>query len=203
MPVDDDTEILIERASAGDERARDDLFARHRDRLRRMVAVRMDPRLGTRFDASDIVQEAFQEASRQLDDYLRQPQLPFYPWLRHIAWQRLVQLQRRHLYAQKRSVTREIGGGRYDLPDESMLQLAEQLVGSGTSPSRRMIRAELLEQVERAMEQLKDQDREILVLRHLEQLSVEQTAAVMNMTPGNVKIRHFRAVQRLQELLAS
>jgi RNA polymerase sigma-70 factor (ECF subfamily) len=196
-----DTDELVELAAAGDERSRDQLLARHRERLKRMVAIRMDRRLTARFYSSDVVQEAFIQASRELDDYLRRRDLPFYPCLRKIAWLRLMQLHRRHLQTQKRSVTREQWWAQQPPPDESMIQLAEELAASGTSPSQRALHDELLQRVKDAMDQLKPEDREILLLRHLEQLSVEETAAVLGMTPGNVRVRHARAVQQIHAIL--
>ena len=88
----DESEDLIRRAWEGDEAATEELFARYRDRLRQMVTVRMDPRLAARLDASDVVQETLVEASRRLPEYLQDQPLPFYPWLRQIAWERLVDL---------------------------------------------------------------------------------------------------------------
>jgi RNA polymerase sigma-70 factor (ECF subfamily) len=196
-----DTEALVTQAAAGDARARDQLFSRHSERLRRMISVRMDRRLSARIDPSDVVQDTFAEVARQLDGYLQQRALPFYPWLRHVAWQRLMQLHRKHLEVQKRSVVREQEWDHQRLPDESALELAEKLVASQASPSQHAIRNETLQQVMSAMGQLGNEDREILVLRHLEQLSVKETAAVLGLTPGNVKVRHFRAVQQLQHVL--
>ena len=102
-----DTEELVERAGLGDEGARQELFVRHRDRLRRMVAVRMDRRLAPRVDPSDVVQEALAEAHEAMSDYLRDRPLPFYPWLRQFAWERLLKLHRHHVDARRRSVDRE------------------------------------------------------------------------------------------------
>ena len=98
---DEDTSALVERAGAGDGRAAEQLLARHRDRLRRMVAVRMDPRLAARLDPSDVVQEALMEASRRLAEYCRGRPVPFYPWLRRIAWERLVEMHRQFLASQR------------------------------------------------------------------------------------------------------
>src|SRR5947199_6728907 len=124
---DADTEELLARAGRGDSAAREQLLGRHRERLCRMVAVRLDRRLAARIDPSDVVQEALMEASRKLSNYLRQRPLPFYPWLRRLAWEHLVKLHQRHLAARKRSVTREEQGIR-GLPDESPAELAERPV---------------------------------------------------------------------------
>src|SRR5436305_2971842 len=102
-----DTDVLLDRAAAGDGDARRQLLDRHRRRLRRMIAVRLDRRLAARIDPSDVVQEALAAADQKLSAYLRQRPVPFYPWLRQLAWERLIELHRQHIYAQKRSVTRE------------------------------------------------------------------------------------------------
>src|SRR5262245_59310324 len=170
-----DTEQLIDRARGGDREARQQLLMRHRKRLRQMVALRMDRRLAARVDPSDVVQEALADADRELSDYLRNRPLPFYPWLRQLAWDRLIELHRRHLYAQKRSVRRE-DPDFLALPDESAVQLARRLLAPGSSPSKRLLRDELRGRVQAALAQLSPRDREVLVLRHLEQLSTLETA---------------------------
>ena len=201
MPSQDwETEELLERVSQGDRTALDRLFARHRDRLRRMVEVRMDPRLASRVDPSDVVQEALAEASKQLPDYLRDRPLPFYPWLRQLAWERLVDLHRWHIHAKKRSVRREEPCG-LALSDESVMKLAERLMDSGTSPSGRMVRQEVRQRVREAMKRLAAHDREVLVMRHLEQLQLSEIAAVLSITEAAVQSRYRRAAERLHRLL--
>jgi RNA polymerase sigma-70 factor (ECF subfamily) len=197
---DPDTEQLVERARGGDREARQQLLVRHRKRLRQMVALRMDRRLAARVDPSDVVQEALADAAQELSDYLRHRPLPFYPWLRRLAWDRLIELHRRHLYAQKRSVRRE-DPEFLALPDESAVQLAQRLLAPGSSPSERLLRDELRGRVQAALAQLAPRDREVLVLRHLEQLSTSDTAAVLSITPGAVKTRQLRALERLRGLL--
>src|SRR5262249_6332621 len=130
-----DTDVLLEQARCGDGPAREQLLTRHRARLLRMVAVRLDRRLATRVDPSDVVQEALAEAALRWQDYLRDRPVPFYPWLRRLAWERLVKLHRRHLHARKRSVLREED---WPLPDGSAAELAHRLLASASSPSRRM-----------------------------------------------------------------
>jgi RNA polymerase sigma-70 factor (ECF subfamily) len=200
LPQDPEPHELLQRAGCGEDAARQGLLALHRDRLRRMVAVRMDRRLAARFDPSDVVQDALAEADQCLDDYLRDRPMAFYPWLRHFAWERLVDLHRRHIQAQRRSVTREENPDA-DLPDASAAILADRLAGSGTSPSRRLIQAELRDRVQAALTRLGPRDREVLVLRHLEGLSTAEVAAVLGLTPGAVMTRHTRAVVRIRALL--
>src|SRR3954447_17543581 len=133
-PLGHDTDKLLRRAGEGDDPARQELLVRHRARLRRMVAVRMDRRLAARVDPSDVVQEAMAQAHRELDGYLRDRPLPFYPWLRRITWKRLLALHHHHIDVRRRSVGREAARGPW-LPEESALDLVERLVGSATSPS--------------------------------------------------------------------
>ncbi len=196
-----DTDELLRRVDAGDTLAAGQLLQRHRDRLRQMVVVRIDPRLAARVDPSDVVQEAMAEASRKLPDYLRERPLPFYPWLRQIAWQRLVHLHTRHVKTQKRTVLRE-DRGYLPLPDQSAMQLVDRLVGSGTSPSKRMVREEIRQRVSGALDQLAPQDRETVILRHLEQLAFKEIAAVLGISDAATQSRYRRAVQRLHDLLS-
>jgi RNA polymerase sigma-70 factor, ECF subfamily len=192
-----DTEELLDRAGAGDRAARQQLLARHRGRLRQMVALRIDRRMAARVDPSDVVQEALADAAQELSDYLRDRPLPFYPWLRQFAWERLLQLHRFHLQAKRRKVDRE-EIRIFDLIGDSEAALAEHFVNSSTSPSRRLLRAELLERVQTALENLEPRDREVLVLRYLEQLTSKEIAAVIGISEAAVKTRHRRALERLR-----
>jgi RNA polymerase sigma-70 factor (ECF subfamily) len=195
-----ETNLLIERARQGDNAARADLLDRHRDRLRRMVRVYLDRRLAARLDPSDVIQEALTEAARKLPEYLREPPLPFYPWLRRIAWERLVKIHRRHLNAAVRDATREVPCG-LGLPDESAWDLAGRLVATGTSPINRLVRDEMRARVRAALDRLSERDREVLVMRYLEQLSTKEIAEALGATEGAVKVRHLRALERLRGLL--
>jgi RNA polymerase sigma-70 factor (ECF subfamily) len=195
-----DTEQLIEQASQGDDQAREQLLGRHRGRLRRMVAVHLDRRLAARVDPSDVVQEALLDADRKLSDYLRERPLPFYPWLRRLAWERLVKLHRRHLKAHRRSITRE-EPGVLALPDESALELAQRLITSGTSPSRNLMREEMQVRVQAALARLGERDRDLLVMRYVEGMSMKEIAAVVGASEAAVKMRHLRALDGLRRLL--
>jgi RNA polymerase sigma-70 factor, ECF subfamily len=198
-PAPADTQELLERSVRGDATARQELLVRHRARLRRMVAIRLDRRLGARLDPSDVVQEALADAARHLDEYLRHRPLPFYPWLRQFAWERLCKLHRHHIHAQRRSIHRE--ELEMPLPDESVRQLAHRLLAGGTSPSRQLIRREQRERVRAALAGLSPSDREVLVMRHLEQMETPEIAAALGITEGAVRNRHFRALVRLRSLL--
>ena len=195
-----ETEELLERATRGDQQAIGQLLTRYRSRLRQMVMVRMDPRLKSRIDPSDVVQEALMDASRMLPEYLRDRPLPYYPWLRQVAWQRLYDLHVQHVQAKKRSVARE-GAEAMILSDASIVQLAERVVAAGTSPSMNLFRKELRRRVREALGQMKAEDREVLVLRYLEQLDANEIAAIVGISKDAVNMRHLRALKRLRGLL--
>jgi RNA polymerase sigma-70 factor, ECF subfamily len=199
-PVEPDTEELIREALTGGRAARGALLRRHRARLRRMVELRMDPRLFARVDPSDIVQEVLVEADARLDTYMRDQPLPFYPWLRQLAWDRMADAHRRHIRAGRRSVTRE-QANPFGLPDNSALELADRLVDTGSGPSELARREELRRLVRAALERLPEDARELLVLRHLEQMPVKEIAAVLGVSEGAVKTRTLRALRRLRTLL--
>lgn len=197
-----DTDELLRQASQGDGGAMEGFLNRCRPRLRRMVAVRMDARLAARVDPSDVVQETLVEAARKLPDYIAQRRLPFYAWLRELACQHLVRLHRHHIRAERRSVTRE-EPVELRLSDESAVELASQLAGSGSRPSGRIIRQEIKERVRTALERLAPNDREILILRHLEQLEIAEIAAILKISPQAAMMRRLRAFERLRRLLAA
>jgi RNA polymerase sigma-70 factor (ECF subfamily) len=199
-PHDPDTDQLLAWAKAGDASARGRLLERHRGRLRGMVALRLDPRLAARVDPSDLVQETLAVAHRRLDDYIRDRPLPFYPWLRQIAADRLADLHRRHVVSRKRTVAREEPGG-LRLADGSELELARRLASSVSAPSARLRREDRLRRLRAALAALSERDREVLVLRHLEQMPPREIAAVLGITEGAVYTRHLRALERLRRQL--
>jgi RNA polymerase sigma-70 factor, ECF subfamily len=194
------TGALVQRASHGDEEARHRLLGLHRARLRHMVALRMDHRLAARVDPSDIVQEALIDAAGRLDEYLSRPPLPFYPWLRQFAWERLVDVHRRHLHAGRRSVSREERAPML-LSGQSAACLADCLLDTGTSPSCGVIREELRRRVQDALAEMPPRDREVLVMRYLERLSIAEIAASLGIGEGAVKSRQMRALLRLRALM--
>jgi RNA polymerase sigma-70 factor (ECF subfamily) len=201
MVLDDSqTEELLAQAARGDRSAREQLLMQHRQRLRQMIAVRLDRRLAARVDPSDVVQDALTEAAQKLSGYLRDRPLPFYPWLRRLAWERLVELYRAHVRAQKRSVMRE-EPQPMALPDESAMELANRLLARGSSPMTHLLRAEQRGRVQAALLRLPSRHREVLILRHLEQLSTSEVAAVLGTTEGAAKVRHLRALERFRDLL--
>src|SRR5438132_202303 len=187
-----DTETLLERAGGGDRAAREELLARFQGRLRQMVAFRLDRRVAARLDPSDVVQEALADAARKLSEYLQTRPLPFYPWLRQLAWQRLVELHRRHIYAQKRSVTREEVQS-VPLTDESAMELAGRLMAGG-SPVGRLLREELRSRVHAVLEQLPPRDREVLAA--LQALSGDSAGAPEG-RPSCGRLGDFRLLREI------
>jgi RNA polymerase sigma-70 factor (ECF subfamily) len=191
-----ETERLLQQARAGLPEATDRLLDRHRPYLRRLVELRLDPKMRGRVDPSDVVQEAQLEALRRLDGYLRQPPMPFRLWLRQLAYDRLLMLRRHHVGAARRAVGRDV-----PLPDRSSLQLARQLLAAGSTPSQRLIKGEFVLRVRQAVSRLPDGDREVLVLRNLEGLSNQEAAQVLQIDPATASRRYGRAVIRLRALL--
>jgi RNA polymerase sigma-70 factor (ECF subfamily) len=165
-----------------------------------MVEVRMDQRLRGRIDPSDVIQESLVAASQRMERYAAERPLPFYPWLRQIAWEKLIHLHDRHLRAAKRSVARE-HHCRPLLSDESVVQLAERFIGPTSSPSAAAVRKEMRQRVRQALESLSDEDREVLLLRYLEQLRSQEIAAIMGTSEAAINMRHMRALERMRKRL--
>ena len=190
---------LIEQAVRGDASARHELLELYRERLKRMVASRLDRRLASRVDPSDVVQDTLADASRRMDDYLRDRPLPFLAWLRQLAGERIIDTHRRHIVSQRRSITREDRrGGSYD---DSSRALLRRFLASDTSPSNRLSRKERRDQVMRALDALSARDREVLVMRYLEQLAAAEIAEALGTTEGAVKARLFRALVHMRSRL--
>lgn len=177
------------------------LYERHRPRLLKMVRLRMDPKLRTRIDPTDVLQEAFLEISERVDDYLEDPKMPLFVWMRFITAQRLIMLYRHHVDVKKRDVRRQVPIDRPAFPQASSAVMARQLVGMLTSPSGRVMQAEAQQQIEGALEQMNPKDREVLVLRHFEQLSNLETAKELEIEESAASKRYLRALQRLREIL--
>jgi RNA polymerase sigma-70 factor (ECF subfamily) len=199
-PSADDTDGLIERARDGDPDAEAAILTGQRDRLRRLIATRLDRRVAARIDPSDVIQEALADASLRLSAYLQNPPLPLLPWLCQFALERLAKAHRHHIRTSKRSVDRErpTPGTSSGEPGRAA---SHRLVAGGTSPSGRVIRDEARERVRVAMGRLTEGDRKVLAMRNIEALSVAQIAQVLGITEGAAKVRHIRALRRLQSLL--
>jgi RNA polymerase sigma-70 factor (ECF subfamily) len=193
---------LLQRAAAGDEAACRDLFSRYRPRLKRMIHLRLSRRLQGRVDDSDVLQEAYLDVSRQLAEYAADPQLPFYLWLRHLTGLKLTEVHRRHLGTQLRDADREVTLHRGGLPEADSASLAAQLLGTITTPSEAAIKAEQRLYVQEALNSMDPIDREVLALKHFEQLSMSQIAAVLGLSKAGAGSRYLRAIKRLREILS-
>jgi RNA polymerase sigma-70 factor, ECF subfamily len=194
---------LIERIRAGDRLALGELFQRHRDRLRRMVELRMDARLHGRIDASDVLQDGFLDLEKRVASYLNDPRLPVFLWLRMVVSDRLAQVHRQNLGTRMRDVSHEVSLYRDPLPQASSAALASMLLGRMTSPSNAAIRAEQILQVQEAINSLEPLDREVVALRHFEQLSRAETAVVLGITEEAGAKRYIRALKKLKSILAA
>jgi RNA polymerase sigma-70 factor (ECF subfamily) len=186
---------LLERAGRGDRAALNELLERHREGMRDFVEARLEARLRARVSASDVVQEAQLEVARRMDDFLRRRPMPFHLWVRRTAYERLLNLRRRHRHAARRSVDREEA-----LPERSSMALVRPVLG-GASPSEQAQAAELAERVSRAVARLVEADREVLLMRQVEKLSYEETACLLDVTAAAARQRYGRALIRLRQVL--
>jgi RNA polymerase sigma-70 factor, ECF subfamily len=198
-----ETTRLLEQARAGDQEALNALFARHRPRLRRMVDMRLDRQLQARIDASDVIQEAYVEVVTRLNEYLNQSSYPLLLWLRLIVGERLLKLHRHHLGAQMRDAGLEVSIYRGALPEASSAALAAQLLGRHTSPTQAAVRAERMMRLQEALNTLDAMDREVLSLRHFEELSLAETALSLGIEESAAAKRYIRALKRLKATLAN
>jgi RNA polymerase sigma-70 factor (ECF subfamily) len=191
------------RASMGsDERALVELFAQNRARLRRMVRLRLDRRLQGRLDPSDVLQEAHIEVAKRAKEYVADPAMPAFLWLRWITGERLLATHRKHLGAQIRDANLEVSLHRGALPQATSVSLAELLLGRLTSPTRAARRAEMQVRLQDVLNTMDPIDREVLTLRHFEELSNGETARVLGLTKSAASNRYMRALLRLKETLS-
>jgi RNA polymerase sigma-70 factor, ECF subfamily len=197
------TTRLLERARAGDKQALNELIGRHRARLRRMVELRLDRRLQSRIDASDVIQEAYVEVVRRLGEYLSEPSYPLFLWLRLIVGERLLKLHRHHLGTKMRDAQLEVSIYRGALPAASSAALAAQLLGKHTSPTQAAMRAERMMRLQEALNTLDPMDREVLSLRHFEEMSLAETALSLGIEQSAAAKRYIRALKRLKAVLTT
>lgn len=197
-----DTELL-ERLRQGDQPALAVLYDRHRAKLRRMVAIRLDPRLAGRVAPSDVLQEAYIDALKRVPHYFEKADQPFFGWLRLVVSQRLADVHREHLGAKKRDARQEQPIGAPAGARGSAACLASCVAGALTSPSGAAVRNEDITRLEEALNSLDEVDREILLLRHFEELSNSETAAVLGLLPPAASKRYVRALARLKQILES
>jgi RNA polymerase sigma-70 factor (ECF subfamily) len=195
------TDRLLRRAAEGDREAWGSLLTGEEPRLRRMVALRLDQRLQGRIDPSDVIQEVYLEAWARLPEYLRERSLPFFLWLRLTTGQKLQALHRHHLGAEMRDAGREVSLYRGTLPETSSSALAAQLLGRDTGPSEAAMRAERKLRLQTALNGMDMLDREVLALRHFEQLTTAETARVLGISDAAAGKRYVRALERLREIL--
>ena len=198
-----DTQVLVARAAEGDSEALSVLMNRYRERLKRMVGLRMDRRLQGRVGASDIVQEALIEAAQRLSDYSRQPPTEFFLWLRSVTANKLLTAHRQHLGTQKRDAAQEVSLYRRAMPEACSVSLAQQLLGQITSPTRAVARAELQLMVQEVLNGMQPMDREILVLRYFEKLSTSEAAKELGIKRSTAGKRYITALKRLRQALSA
>jgi RNA polymerase sigma-70 factor (ECF subfamily) len=177
------------------------LFVRHRERLRRMVRLRLDRRLLGRVDPSDVLQEAYVDIARRADEYLASPTMRPFLWLRFLTAQRMMILHRQHLGAHARDAGREISLHRGAIPQATSVSLAHQLLGRLTSASQAAMRAELQTRLQVVLNGMDPLDREVLALRHFEELTNAETAEVLGIQKAAASNRYIRALRRLKDLL--
>jgi RNA polymerase sigma-70 factor (ECF subfamily) len=190
-------EALLERIHEGDQEALGELFDSYRPRLRRMIRFRMDARVAARLDPSDVLQEAYLDAARQIHHYLDRRDVDVYVWLRGLAWQRLLKLHRAHLGAQCRTVDRE-----QPLAEDSSTALAQRLLAPGGRPDQPLLQEEIRQRVQQALAQLEPHDREVILVRDVEELTNNEVAQALGLSPSAATMRYGRALFRLQKILA-
>ncbi len=197
----EETMQLVRRAAEGDQEGWSELADRYRGRLQRMVLARLDRRLQRRVEASDIVQEACIEAAQHLADYLGDPKMPFYLWLRGIAGNKMLELHRHHLGVQMRDAKREVAIDNAPGMQSTAVGLAAVMVADDTRPSQVAMREEMKQRLEDALASLDPMDRDVLALRHYEQLSNQETAELLGIEPAAASKRYVRALKRMKDIL--
>ncbi len=204
-PDAEETQVLLRRVEEHEAEAAERLWQRYREPLRRMIGLRLDHALARRVDASDVVQEVLLKANQRLPDYLRNPVMPFPLWLRQIARDHMIDQHRRHRVAAARSLDREqsLGQGQTGaFADASSFDLAAQLRDAELTPAAAAIRREVQVRFHAALARLDDLDREVILLRHFEQLSNSEAARALGLSEPAAGMRHLRALRRLRDLLA-
>jgi RNA polymerase sigma-70 factor (ECF subfamily) len=195
-PNQEETIELLDDAKQGDRAAMDQLLDRHRDSLHRMVRCRLNPGVARRVDASDVVQDALLTASKRLAEYLQNPSMPFHAWLRQLTRDRLADVYRREL-ADKRDIARE----QAIATDRSSLNALAQIRDSELTPAAMLLRKEFEERFQQAVGQLGDEAREIILMRHAEQLTNSQSAELLGLTEPAAGMRYLRALRQLKTIL--
>ena len=195
------TQELLADAQRGKSEAVNQLLERHRTALRKLVQLRLDRKIARRVDASDVVQDVLLEANQRLQEYMANPCMPFHLWLRHLAKDRMIDMHRRHRGAQRRSLDRERSLAAPQFGDQSSFDLASQLAASELTPAAASIRKELEQRFLTAMDELDEDDRDILLMRHFEQLGNSETAEALGLSAAAAGMRHLRALRKLRAIL--
>lgn len=202
-PEGEQTQELLKGITDGDSQAVNRLMDRHREAVRRMIQMRLDQAVARRVDASDVVQDVLMEASQRLKDYLSNPAMPFHLWLRQLAKDRIIDMHRRHRAAQRRSVDREQNMSGLGNDEQSAADLAALLKDAELTPAAAALRREMEQRFLVALDQLEENDREIVVMRHFEHLGNSEVAEALGLSPPAAGMRYLRAIRRLRELLGS
>jgi RNA polymerase sigma-70 factor (ECF subfamily) len=197
----EETTELLKRGVAGDQQALADLWDQYQERLLRLVKLRMDRRMQGRVDESDVLQEAFVDFASRVEEYASDPSMPFFLWLRYLTGQRLQLLHRHHLGTMMRDAGREVSIHRGPMPQATSISLAAQLLGRFTSVTQAVQRTEMRVMLQEVINSMDNIDREILALRHFEELSNTETAQVLGIKRSAASSRHIRAIKRLKEVL--
>jgi len=198
----DHIDELVQRAACGAEEALAELFSCYRGRLRQMIQLRLDRRLQGRVDPSDVLQDAYIDMAEKLPEYAGRAAIPFFVWLRMIVGERLLRVHRHHLGAAMRDATREISLHRGAFPEASSVSLAAQLLGQITSASRAALRAEMMLRLQEVLNAMDPIDREVIALRHFEELRNDEVAAALGLTKAAASKRYVRAMLRLKAAIA-
>lgn len=195
-----DENDLIQKAQNGDLEALAQVFEINRERLKRMIRMRMSERVRPRVAVSDVLQEAYVDLAQQLGNYAKDPKLPFFLWMRRVTGLRLAKVHREHLGQQIRDVNRE---RRLDvaIPDASAVYMANQLSGHFTSVSEKAMRNENELRMQAAIEQVSETDREILAMRHVEQLTNSEIAVLLEISESAATNRYVRAIRKLKDAM--
>lgn len=203
MSTTDESRIaqLVREAASGNADAQTELFSQYRDRLKRMVRLRLNRRLQGRVDDSDIIQEALIEAARKMPEYAHEPILPFYLWLRHLTGLKLVEIHRRHLGTKMRDAGMEVSLHRGGLPGANSVSLAAFLLGTMTSVSQAAIKAEKRLALQEALNDMDPLDRELVAMKHFEQMTIDEMAQALDIPRSTVGRHYLKALQQLKSIL--
>ncbi|MEZ6032084.1 MAG: sigma-70 family RNA polymerase sigma factor [Planctomycetaceae bacterium] len=202
-PEGEQTQDLLKGVENGDPAAMNQLMDRHREAVRRMVQMRLDHAVSRRVDASDVVQDVLLEASQRLAEYIRSPSMPFHLWLRQLAKDRIIDMHRRHRTAQRRSVDREQNMASFRGDDQSAADLTALLRDAELTPAASALRKEMEERFVLALDQLDENDREMIIMRHFEHLGNGEVAEALGLSAPAAGMRYLRAIRRLRELLGT